>query len=198
MVMSSYLAIVARILILDQMVFIQVLQELNIPTPLDSILDIWIKKMPLIGHPDKRKLLGLALASLLTVQNDSIYQRFDVLLQCICETLNDIMVQDKDDPAIFVEWVRSDISLITADLGVISHFCFISLTLGMQLVDSHRGHTDRWRWSMENGTDCVQYTSLWSLPWALPKRSRAHNCAERLLWISGNTRTYESLTVKVK
>lgn len=103
MVMSSYLAIVARILILDQMVFIQVLQELNIPSPLDAILDIWIKKMPLIGHPDKRKLLGLALASLLTVQNDSIYQRFDVLLQCICETLNDIMVQDKDDPTKFVE-----------------------------------------------------------------------------------------------
>lgn len=103
MVMSSYLAIVARILILDQMVFIQVLQELNMPAPLDLILDIWIKKMPLIGHPDKRKLLGLALASLLTVQNDSIYQRFDVLLQCICETLNDIMVQDKEDPTVFVE-----------------------------------------------------------------------------------------------
>lgn len=40
-------------------------------------------------------ILGLALASLLTAQNDLIYQRFEIILQCICETLNDIM---KDDP----------------------------------------------------------------------------------------------------
>lgn len=58
MVMSSYLCIVARILILDQMVFSQVLQELNIANPLETILDIWIRKMPLIGQPDKRKLLS--------------------------------------------------------------------------------------------------------------------------------------------
>lgn len=58
MVMSSYLVIVARTLILDQMVFIQVLQELNLPNPLEAILDIWIRKMPLIGQPDKRKLLS--------------------------------------------------------------------------------------------------------------------------------------------
>lgn len=39
-------------------------------------------------------MLGLALASLLTVQDDIIYQRFDVIVQCICETLNDIMKED--------------------------------------------------------------------------------------------------------
>lgn len=38
--------------------------------------------------------LGLALASLLPVQDDIIYQRFDVLIQSICETLNDIMKED--------------------------------------------------------------------------------------------------------
>lgn len=38
--------------------------------------------------------LGLALASLLPVQDDIIYQRFDVIIQCICETLNDIMKED--------------------------------------------------------------------------------------------------------
>lgn len=52
------LAIVGRILILDSMAFIEVLQELNIPSPLETILDIWIQKMPLIGQPDKRKLLS--------------------------------------------------------------------------------------------------------------------------------------------
>lgn len=59
MVMSSYLTIVARVLMLNQMTFIQVLQELNIPSPLETILDIWILKMPLIGQPDKRKLLSM-------------------------------------------------------------------------------------------------------------------------------------------
>lgn len=48
-------------------------------------------------------LIGLALASLLTVQNDSIYQRFEIIMQCICETLNDIMKEDADDPTILVE-----------------------------------------------------------------------------------------------
>lgn len=103
MVMSSYLAIVARVLIIDQIVFVQVVQELNVPNAFDTLLDVWLKKMPLIGHSEKRKLLGLALASLLTVQNNSIYQRFEVLLQSICEILNDIMIQDKDDPTVFVE-----------------------------------------------------------------------------------------------
>lgn len=52
------LAIVGRILILDSMAFIEVLQELNMPSPLETVLDIWIQKMPLIGQPDKRKLLS--------------------------------------------------------------------------------------------------------------------------------------------
>lgn len=40
--------------------------------------------------------LGLALASLLPVQDDIIYQRFDTIIQCIAETLNDIMKEDID------------------------------------------------------------------------------------------------------
>lgn len=40
--------------------------------------------------------LGLALATLLPVQDDIIYQRFDVIIQSICETLNDIMKEDID------------------------------------------------------------------------------------------------------
>lgn len=41
--------------------------------------------------------IGLALASLLSIQNDIIYQRFDAIVQCICETLNDIMKEDLED-----------------------------------------------------------------------------------------------------
>lgn len=39
--------------------------------------------------------LGLALASLLTVQNDIIHERFSGIILNICETLNDIMVEDE-------------------------------------------------------------------------------------------------------
>lgn len=38
--------------------------------------------------------LGLALSTLLPVQDDIIYQRFDVIIQSICEALNDIMKED--------------------------------------------------------------------------------------------------------
>lgn len=58
MVMSSYLSIVARVLLLNQTMFIQVLQGLNIPAPFETFMDIWIHKMPLIGQPDRRKLLS--------------------------------------------------------------------------------------------------------------------------------------------
>lgn len=57
-VMASFLSIVARILLLNQMVFIQILQEFNTPTPFATIMDVWLRKMPLIGQPDKRKLLS--------------------------------------------------------------------------------------------------------------------------------------------
>lgn len=50
-----------------------------------------------------RNSTGLALSSLLTVQNDSIYKRFDVILQSICEALNDIMKEDNDDPTVMIE-----------------------------------------------------------------------------------------------
>lgn len=59
MVMSSYLSILARVLLVNQMVFIQVLQELNIPNPFERIIDVWLRKMPLIGQPEKRKLCSM-------------------------------------------------------------------------------------------------------------------------------------------
>lgn len=49
---------------------------------------------------------GLALASLLPVQDDIIYQRFDAIIQCICETLNDIMKEEVDnESSTLVEYV---------------------------------------------------------------------------------------------
>lgn len=59
MVMSSYLSILARVLLLNQTVFIQVLQELNVINPFETIIDVWLRKMPLIGQPEKRKLCSM-------------------------------------------------------------------------------------------------------------------------------------------
>lgn len=94
--MTMYLTIVARVLLLNQAAFSQVLQEMNTTQPLEQILDVWVSKMTLVSQHDKRKLLSLALSSLLTVQNDAIYERFSGILLNICETLNDIMKEDED------------------------------------------------------------------------------------------------------
>lgn len=57
-IIFAHLSIVGRVLLLNQMAFIQILQELNIPNPFEEILDVWIQKMRLIGELDKRKLLS--------------------------------------------------------------------------------------------------------------------------------------------
>lgn len=58
MVMSMYLTIIARILILDQVTFSQILQGITATEPMEKILDVWISKMPLVTQQDKRKLLS--------------------------------------------------------------------------------------------------------------------------------------------
>lgn len=44
---------------MNQVAFIEILQELNIPNPFEEILDVWLQKMRLIGELDKRKLLSM-------------------------------------------------------------------------------------------------------------------------------------------
>lgn len=58
MVMTLYLAIMARVLIVNQNVFNQVIQELNSPRAFEQLLDVWIAKMASVTSTDKRKLLG--------------------------------------------------------------------------------------------------------------------------------------------
>lgn len=84
----------ARVLIVNQNVFFQVIQGLQSPQAFEQLLDVWISKMSSVTHSDKRKLLGLALASLLTVQNELIYDRFTPIMTNLCEVLNDIMRDD--------------------------------------------------------------------------------------------------------
>lgn len=102
MVMSLYLGIIARTLLINQMVFSEVLQGLSMRNAFEHILDVWVARMPCVTNKDKKKLLGLALASLLTVQNDLVYERMPTIVKRLCETLNDIMKED-DETGVLAE-----------------------------------------------------------------------------------------------
>lgn len=102
MVMSLYLAIAARALLINQSVFSEVLQGLKVEKAFEQILDVWIARMILVTNKEKKKLLGLALTSLLTVPNDLVYERFPMLMLRICETLNDLMKED-DETGVLAE-----------------------------------------------------------------------------------------------
>lgn len=96
MVMTMYLAVIARVLISSQAVFVEALQDVDVPNALERILDIWLLKMPLVSQTEKRKLLSLALASIITVDSPIVQMRFASILQDIAECLKDIMREDLD------------------------------------------------------------------------------------------------------
>ncbi|GAB0099223.1 importin-11 [Sergentomyia squamirostris] len=117
LVMTMYMSIMARVLLINQLVFRDILQSLQLPNSLEDILDIWIAKMPLVAQTDKRKLLSLALTSLITAQSDAVFERFGYIILKICETLNDIMKDDDDtgvltDSLVFTGVVEFDNSEI--------------------------------------------------------------------------------------
>lgn len=100
MVMSMHLSIVARILLISREAFGQSLSRVSegVGTSqemvLGKILDVWLDKMSLVTQPERRKLLGLALASMLTAQSPAVLERFCGILLNVAEVLNDIMKTD--------------------------------------------------------------------------------------------------------
>ena len=68
-----------------------------------KLLDVWMDKMPCVTQPDRRKLLSLALTSLLNSGSPVVEQRIYGVLLNVTETLNDIMRQDDDNSAIIYE-----------------------------------------------------------------------------------------------
>lgn len=99
-VMSMYLSIMARLLLCSRDVFSEVVAKIaqqmrdNQETILNRLLDVWLDKMAYICQPDRRKLLGIALASLLTAQSNSVLERFCGILLNVTEVLNDIIKTD--------------------------------------------------------------------------------------------------------
>ena len=57
---------------------------------LGKVLDVWCDKMPCVTAPERRKLLALALASLLTSESPVVLGRVYLVLLNIAETLNDV------------------------------------------------------------------------------------------------------------
>ncbi|GAB6031945.1 Importin-11 [Chamberlinius hualienensis] len=113
--MSLHLSVVSKTVLSDTACFTMILkqlsQELNRP-PEDlfrGLLDVWLEKLPLVTHMDRRKSLGLGLASILTSYTSIIGDHYCGILLGIVEVLNDVLRSDDDS--------RNDSLLITeADL----------------------------------------------------------------------------------
>ncbi|KAK2588464.1 hypothetical protein KPH14_004450 [Odynerus spinipes] len=85
-------------------IFVQVISELarNIEggetseeAVLGQIVHVWVNRMPLVTQPERRKLLALALCSLLGANSPpSVLQHFSRIVSNIVETLNDITKYD--------------------------------------------------------------------------------------------------------
>lgn len=96
MLMSMYLSVIARVLLSSHEVFRATLTVLaqkynkNEQTILSTMLSCWLMKMRNVSNMEQRKLLGLALSNLLTIQSQLVLEKFCDILLNILETLNDI------------------------------------------------------------------------------------------------------------
>lgn len=90
-----YLQMIARILILDQVTFSMILNELGIADAMEKIVTAWLADMPAVARSNEKKMLALALTSLMTVSSDIIFENFSTIMNNICETLNDITNEDE-------------------------------------------------------------------------------------------------------
>lgn len=98
MLMGMYLTMVARVLLISQQVFMEVIQELQQPDALEKILDVWITKMPLVTELEKSKLFSLAFLSIFS-NNPILLERFPAIMQNINDTLFAVMREDDDGEA---------------------------------------------------------------------------------------------------
>ena len=106
MLMSMHLSIVSRMILSYKSEFHQFINELtqimglsNSDDVAGQLLDVWIDKMPCVTQPERRKLLSLALTSLMSTGSPLVLQRIFGLLLNVTETLNDIMRTDEGGTA---------------------------------------------------------------------------------------------------
>ncbi|GJQ74570.1 Ranbp11 [Trypoxylus dichotomus] len=96
MLTSVYLSVISRLLLSSHEVFRETLTVLaqkynkNEQTILSTMLSCWLMRMRNVSNMEQRKLLGLALSNLLTIQSELVLEKFGDILVNILETLNDI------------------------------------------------------------------------------------------------------------
>lgn len=106
MLMSMCLCIMSRVLLSSHEIFMRVLNKLSQENnetehlTLGKLLDMWLDRMRNVSQTDHRKLLGLALVSLLTTQSALVLERFSLVMLNILEALNDIT---KDENGLLVD-----------------------------------------------------------------------------------------------
>jgi hypothetical protein len=101
MLMSLHLSILSRLILASHALFASLC--LTSATRLGSnhndvagkVLDVWCDKMPCVTAPERRKLLALALASLLTTESPVVLSRVYIVFLNIVETLNDVTRPDE-------------------------------------------------------------------------------------------------------
>lgn len=98
------------------------------PNGLEKLLNVWFDTMRVSANDEDKKLAGLALCSLLTVSNDVLYGLFPMTIQCIYETLTDIMKPESVDDSREVD------SLIISEDELLK-------SNGMYDIEDHEYHT---------------------------------------------------------
>ena len=106
MLMSLHLSILSRLMLASHSLFAALC--LSTATKLGSnhndvagkVLDVWCDKMPCVTAPERRKLLALALASLLTTESPVVLSRVYIVFLNLAETLNDVTRPDEGGGAI--------------------------------------------------------------------------------------------------
>ncbi|XP_031837056.1 importin beta11 isoform X2 [Nomia melanderi] len=116
--MIACLVIVARVLWFYKDIFIQVISELTRKiggnqtreAVLGQIIRVWVNRMQLEFLPEKRKLLALALCSLLGANSPpSVLEHFPKIISNIVETLNDVTKFDNSE----YDYIESGIDSLT-------------------------------------------------------------------------------------
>jgi len=100
MLMSLHLSILSRLILASHSLFASLC--LTTAAKLGSnhnevagkILDVWCDKMPCVTAPERRKLLALALTSLLTTESPVVLSRIYIIFLNVAETLNDVTRPD--------------------------------------------------------------------------------------------------------
>merc|ERR1719213_98276 len=100
-VMSLHLSILSRLILSSHALFSNLC--LNAASKLNSnhndvagkVRDVWCDKMPCVTAPERRKLLALALASLLTSESPVVLSRVYLVFLNVAETLNDVTRPDE-------------------------------------------------------------------------------------------------------